>query len=70
MRAEGKIVQTDDKDETSENDSGPRLDKTAVADIGRKLRESYQQIVDEPVPDRFAALLDELEKASKPDKTE
>jgi hypothetical protein len=32
--------------------------------IGRKLREFYDQAAAEPVPDRFTALLDQLERES------
>ncbi|MCR9123364.1 MAG: NepR family anti-sigma factor [Phyllobacteriaceae bacterium] len=39
------------------------LNEMAVRQIGKKLRESFDEVVNEPVPDRFAALLDELEKS-------
>jgi DNA-binding protein Fis len=32
--------------------------------IGRKLREYYDEVAQQPVPDKFAALLSELEKKS------
>jgi hypothetical protein len=37
--------------------------------IGRKLRELYEDAVKQPVPDRFIALLDELEEKSKEKKS-
>lgn len=43
------------------------LSETAVRQIGEKLRENYDQILNEPVPDRFAALLEELEKSERKD---
>lgn len=38
---------------------------TAVDRIGEQLRDSFRDILEEPVPDRFAALLDELEKSEE-----
>lgn len=48
--------------------AGPRtngkfMDPTLQGHIGRKLRDFYDQITDEPVPDRFKRLLDRLEQA-------
>lgn len=37
--------------------------------IGRKLREYYNEVAKEPVPDRFTALLDQLEGKSAAKKT-
>ena len=37
------------------------VDPRLQAHIGRRLRLLYDQMVSEPVPDRFKALLDELE---------
>lgn len=41
----------------------PPLPSAAQARIGLKLREFYDNIVQEPVPDRFRQLLADLEKA-------
>jgi hypothetical protein len=30
--------------------------------LGRKLKSAYQNLVDEPVPDKFVKLLDELRR--------
>ncbi len=35
----------------------------ANSEIGRKLRQFYDEIASEEVPDRFAQLLDQLDKA-------
>lgn len=32
--------------------------------IGQRLRQFYEGVVDQPVPDRFLQLLDELDRAS------
>jgi hypothetical protein len=37
------------------------LDRTVQAQIGRMLRESFAGVAGEPVPERFVALLAELE---------
>jgi len=36
--------------------------------LGQKLKEVYADVVNEPVPDRFLDLLNQLEKAEKTDK--
>lgn len=43
----------------------PRLDDLAATQIGRKLRAQFDEIVNEPVPDRFLELLNELQAAEK-----
>lgn len=45
-----------------EGKSAPSLDALAASRIGKRLREAYDRIVEEPVPDRFANLLSELEQ--------
>ena len=45
-----------------ENRGGKRLDRGVQTAIGRKLRESYQEVADAPVPQRFLELLDRLEQ--------
>lgn len=46
---------------------GVSLDPVIQAHIGRELRALFDEIADEPVPDRFLALLQSLE-AKKQDK--
>jgi hypothetical protein len=46
------------------NASGPKLDKTAQTRIGHHLRAMYDDLVQQPVPDRFAALLAQLEEGT------
>jgi hypothetical protein len=41
------------------------LDPGIQGALGRKLRESYQEVVREEVPDKFLQLLDQLKKAEK-----
>jgi hypothetical protein len=39
-----------------------QLDLEIQARLGRKLRVSYEELVNEPIPDRFIKLLNELKK--------
>jgi len=43
------------------------LDEAIQSAIGRKLRESWQEVVNEKVPDKFRDLLDQLKKSESPD---
>jgi hypothetical protein len=38
------------------------LDQEIQGRLGQKLRTLYQELVNEPIPDRFVKLLNELEK--------
>lgn len=42
-----------------------KLDDAAQAAIGRQLRAVYSEIVQQPVPDQFLQLLDELERKER-----
>lgn len=53
-------------DGANEHPSGvPALDSLAASQIGARLRESYQKIVEEAVPNRFVDLLAQLEQSEK-----
>lgn len=39
---------------------GPRVDAKIRSHLGKKLKAAYQTLVEEPVPDKFVRLLDEL----------
>jgi hypothetical protein len=47
--------------------SGAILDADLQAYIGRHLRAVYDEVVGEPVPDRFVRLLEELERGREGD---
>lgn len=49
-------------DEGEGGKPGARIDAKVRAHLGRKLKSAYQALVEEPVPDRFAKLLDELRR--------
>ena len=44
--------------------SEPQLDKTSQKRIGDQLRAMYDELMQQPVPDRFKDLLEKLEKSS------
>lgn len=44
------------------------LDEAIQGALGRKLRESYDEVVREQVPDKFLKLLDQLKQTEKSDK--
>ncbi|MDO9381421.1 MAG: NepR family anti-sigma factor [Hyphomicrobiaceae bacterium] len=41
---------------------GAPVDSLLQSSLGRKLRDSYQEVVNEEVPEKFLALLDQLKK--------
>ncbi|TBW40388.1 hypothetical protein EYW49_04175 [Siculibacillus lacustris] len=48
----------------------PTLEPKLQAHIGRQLRQLYDQMVSEPVPDRFKSLLEQLESRETPSAAE
>jgi hypothetical protein len=50
------------KNEEREADAKPgaRVDANVRAHLGLKLKTAYQSLIEEPVPDRFVKLLEEL----------
>ncbi|MFD0916485.1 NepR family anti-sigma factor [Pseudahrensia aquimaris] len=56
--------------DANDANSKPALKADIQAKIGEKLKEAYADVVNEPVPDRFLDLLNQLEASSpktKPD---
>ncbi len=45
------------------------IDAAIQGSLGRKLRESYEEVVKEAVPDRFLQLLNQLKKSEDTGKT-
>ena len=43
----------------------PQLDQAIQKHLGRKLQATYNDLVNQPVPDKFRQLLDELERQEK-----
>jgi hypothetical protein len=44
---------------------GGRLDPRVRHHIGKKIKAVYDEVLDEPVPDRFLSLLDELARKER-----
>lgn len=42
--------------------TGSPVDSLLQSTLGKKLRDSYQEVVNEDVPEKFRALLDQLKK--------
>ncbi len=43
----------------------PRLDVHSIAGIGERLRDHHRALLSEPVPERFAALLAQLDRENR-----
>ena len=61
-KRDGKNPGAAAKQATSEagQGEGPALDRIIQAQIGDKLRSLYGELVEQPVPDRFKLILDQL----------
>ncbi len=57
-KAPGQHSMKDEKREGAKPEA--RVDANVRAHLGRKLKTAYQTLVEEPVPDRFVKLLEEL----------
>lgn len=42
----------------------PQLNEQSVRKIGTKLREQFDEVISEPIPDRFSDLLNQLEQST------
>lgn len=51
--------------ETSKNDEAVALPKTAEAEIALGLKRLYGEMLAEPIPDKFAGLLEQLAKVDR-----
>lgn len=53
--------------QTSREDQAiePAIDQRIQNHLGRKLKEAYEELVRQPVPDKFHQLLEELERKEK-----
>lgn len=55
-------------DDAMGTEGAASLDEAIQGALGRKLRESYEEVVNEKVPDKFLQLLDQLKGTEKGDK--
>jgi len=63
---EGPTVINPDAGGAEVPETGAMLEPDLQAHIGRQLRAVYDGVVNEPVPDRFLRLLEELERKKAP----
>ncbi len=63
MRLHGRVGQEPMNDGEGEGRKATaQVDAKIRMHLGRKLKSAYQNLVDEPVPDKFVKLLDELRR--------
>jgi hypothetical protein len=62
---EGTFMQNDNETDNAEQKRAPEVDQITQGHLGRKLRAAYDEIVRQPVPDKFLKLLEELERREK-----
>ena len=58
-------MQTDKDNSGADPTSNPVIAADIQGHLGRKLKASYDEIVRQPVPDKFRQLLEELERREK-----
>ena len=49
--------------QSSSENSKPRIDPRVQREIGKHLRAHYDDMINEPVPDKFIELLEQLERS-------
>ena len=59
------VTQTVKKTESTDDTATPGLGLDVQKHIGNLLKVSFQDMLTEPVPDRFSQLLEQLEQAEK-----
>ena len=52
-------------DEKPTSDADDAADPRVPSEIGERLKELYESVVEEEIPDRFLDLLDQLDKSKK-----
>ncbi len=58
-------MQIEQEKPTSDTAAEPAVDQGVRDHLGRKLKESYDDLVRQPVPDKFRQLLEDLERREK-----
>lgn len=49
---------------------GPKLPRETVKEVGKKLKASYQRMIEQPVPKRLLDLLNQLDQDAISDRTD
>lgn len=60
-----RAMQADKVREAKDTAGEPPVDQAVRNHLGRKLKQSYDELVRQPVPDKFRRLLEELERQEK-----
>ena len=60
-----RAMQTESGNSVVDVGAAPTIDVRIQRHLGRKLKESYDELVRQPVPDKFHQLLEELERQEK-----
>ena len=60
-----RTMQTESGNSGHEAAVEPLIDQRIQSHLGRKLKEAYDDLVRQPVPDKFHKLLEELERQEK-----
>lgn len=60
-----RAMHTDSGNSAHETAVEPAIDRRIQNHLGRKLKEVYDELVRQPVPDKFHKLLEELERKEK-----
>ncbi|MCH9809517.1 MAG: hypothetical protein K0U74_17485 [Alphaproteobacteria bacterium] len=57
---------TDEHDQSGGDSrpKAPEMPDAAIDAVGRKVKQSYEKLLKEPIPDRLIELLDQLEQSS------
>jgi|LNFM01.1.fsa_nt_gb hypothetical protein len=63
--ATGETTQSDRTPHPKETAVEAMIDRNIQNHLGMKLKESYEELVRQPVPDKFHQLLEELERKEK-----
>lgn len=58
-------MQSQNGNSTVDAGAAPAIDQRIQNHLGRKLKEAYDDLVRQPVPDKFKKLLEELERQEK-----
>jgi Anti-sigma factor NepR len=64
---EATTMQTEKENDKDKQQSEPTVDESIQGHLGRKLKAVYDDLVRQPVPEKFHQLLEELERREKPE---
>ena len=62
---EGEAGMQNDSDDSGQAGGAVQMDPRVQTEIGKHLRAIYDDVINEPVPDRFMELLEKLERSTQ-----